>query len=1186
MITEIDSDLLAESGFRKRNGAIDFDGVLHYYEQAPVAGQVPGLNEDDAPVDGAIDWLLDVARYFYVVIYSAYANTEERQLQIATWLTTHGFFGIPYTITNEKPIAHWYLDDRGINFGGPGTFPSVQDLLRFRPWWAAAPNLVPIQGDTPVELAEALAARAAEMEPITTHLLEMAQNQGDLVGTENRLKTLDSLAEKIATKADEGDISLIRAAQNIRDSLRYSLAYQPSDYVESVEDALAELETHDQTVYRLRNYWRMDLAPSVPGSEGTFLGINVVLEAPNGFAYEVQFHTPQTYAINQSENWDLYQQSLAPGLSDADREAIWARMRENLADVERPDGVESVLWPGALLASVRRRRARTRLARGSGLVAAGMLPSVSLDHHNAVLAKATARAEKLEGRLAALLEPILAEAGRKAAAAFRARATDHLAATGLALVSAGDVQGADVRPTSTMVAVKPRPEEAARIALTDPESLHVTLAYLGDVEGDLDAVVEALRPVAASYAPLAGVVGGVGIFGSPGEDGPIIALPDVPGLVELRVAATEALIDAGVEYGREHGFLAHLTVAYRAETEGEIPPSAHYRPAENPGEACATCGYFDAAWSTCRMFDAPAQAAYVCDEWTDETYDPFGEELHFDSLVVVRGDQVEAELPLVGVPALTAAGTPPDWTAPAGDEVVDVDSLVQQIREKTDPVRQAMVETTMTPALRAAGLSFSVTNPLTAKVLAGAGAKVTNIAETTRLNVMRTIRAAYDNGLSIPQTASVIREGMASAAPARATMIARTELAGAVNGGSLAATEIVSTATGDSYEKTWLTAPGAKFPRHEEYDGLDGQTQPLDAPFDVGGFPLMYPGDPDGEAGEVINCRCTIIYGSPEGEQQADADQPPDLEEGGGGGGALQLGPPEGDDVSVDAGPPVPADMVAQIQTLGLDRPLEDLTPTTDVGRAVYARAGSTQTLYSTGGEWTAERAALHDRIVAAHFEGKDATGPASPTAYFTAGGGASGKSKALFDLAGKDVGLEQLAARSDVVHIDPDRIKAMLPEYRTLKDADDFYAAQGVHEESSVIAKRITEEAQRRGLSTIIDTTGSSSSFAQKLDAARAAGYDVRVTMFSTPTNEAIARSVARGNRSGRYVAIQALKRAHAGASRNAAIWKDSPGVREWRIYDNSGPRPELVADGGGGKANVYDQAKYDAILAKANER
>ena len=211
-----------------------------------------------------------------------------------------------------------------------------------------------------------------------------------------------------------------------------------------------------------------------------------------------------------------------------------------------------------------------------------------------------------------------------------------------------------------------------------------------------------------------------------------------------------------------------------------------------------------------------------------------------------------------------AAGDPPGWTPPLANEVIDVDELIARFRGKTDPVRRALIEAVMGAALEGHGLAFDVTNPLTAKVLAQSGSQIVDIASTTQLNVMRIIREAYEAGLTIPDTAKAIKVGMREANTARAVLIARTEMVGAVNGGSLAASQIVSDASVTAGEggmlKVWLTAEGAVWPRHEEYDDLDGQTQELDAPFDVGGEELMFPGDPDGPPEEVCNCRCALAY--------------------------------------------------------------------------------------------------------------------------------------------------------------------------------------------------------------------------------------------------------------------------------------------------------------------------------------
>lgn len=49
----------------------------------------------------------------------------------------------------------------------------------------------------------------------------------------------------------------------------------------------------------------------------------------------------------------------------------------------------------------------------------------------------------------------------------------------------------------------------------------------------------------------------------------------------------------------------------------------------------------------------------------------------------------------------------------------------------------------------------------------------------------------------------------------------------------------------------------------------DGQAVALDDPFRVGGAELMYPGDPKGPAGEVLNCRCEMYLITTEGRAAA-----------------------------------------------------------------------------------------------------------------------------------------------------------------------------------------------------------------------------------------------------------------------------------------------------------------------------
>ena len=90
-----------------------------------------------------------------------------------------------------------------------------------------------------------------------------------------------------------------------------------------------------------------------------------------------------------------------------------------------------------------------------------------------------------------------------------------------------------------------------------------------------------------------------------------------------------------------------------------------------------------------------------------------------------------------------------------------------------------------------------------------------------------------------------------------ARRIARTEIQGAVEGGSLAAAQAMEDAGGSAHYKRWLSTTDERTRR--SHSVADGQIVRLTEPFTVGGFPLMHPAFPGGPAHEVINCRCTLL---------------------------------------------------------------------------------------------------------------------------------------------------------------------------------------------------------------------------------------------------------------------------------------------------------------------------------------
>jgi hypothetical protein len=93
--------------------------------------------------------------------------------------------------------------------------------------------------------------------------------------------------------------------------------------------------------------------------------------------------------------------------------------------------------------------------------------------------------------------------------------------------------------------------------------------------------------------------------------------------------------------------------------------------------------------------------------------------------------------------------------------------------------------------------------------------------------------------------------------PNRARVIAVTETTRAYGAGTVAAGLEQSRVSGRRLLKRWDTERDQRV--RATHHAADGQTVELWAPFAVGGFPLLHPGDPMGPPEEVINCRCDAV---------------------------------------------------------------------------------------------------------------------------------------------------------------------------------------------------------------------------------------------------------------------------------------------------------------------------------------
>ena len=104
---------------------------------------------------------------------------------------------------------------------------------------------------------------------------------------------------------------------------------------------------------------------------------------------------------------------------------------------------------------------------------------------------------------------------------------------------------------------------------------------------------------------------------------------------------------------------------------------------------------------------------------------------------------------------------------------------------------------------------------------------------------------------------SYTREYMGKQNRYRAVRVVRTEVGIAASEASFAAAQ----ATGLNLKKKWIATQDAR--TRDTHSALDGTVVSINDNFDVNGYPMDKPKMAGGPASEVINCRCAMVYITP-----------------------------------------------------------------------------------------------------------------------------------------------------------------------------------------------------------------------------------------------------------------------------------------------------------------------------------
>jgi hypothetical protein len=178
-----------------------------------------------------------------------------------------------------------------------------------------------------------------------------------------------------------------------------------------------------------------------------------------------------------------------------------------------------------------------------------------------------------------------------------------------------------------------------------------------------------------------------------------------------------------------------------------------------------------------------------------------------------------------------------------------------------DPVARALVASAVTDAAHDPGNPATddigiarVSNVAAEQYLAGASNRLVRIGDEVWMRTQQQLLEGMIAGEGVGELRHRIVDRAAGISLPRAEVIARTEINGAANAGTIAQVR----AFGVPGDKTWRTAGDGRV--RDDHGHAEGQKVRIDAHFMVGGEAMDRPHDPNGSPGNVINCRCVLEF--------------------------------------------------------------------------------------------------------------------------------------------------------------------------------------------------------------------------------------------------------------------------------------------------------------------------------------
>lgn len=192
------------------------------------------------------------------------------------------------------------------------------------------------------------------------------------------------------------------------------------------------------------------------------------------------------------------------------------------------------------------------------------------------------------------------------------------------------------------------------------------------------------------------------------------------------------------------------------------------------------------------------------------------------------------------------------------DEVFDPEHWLLETADEMRALYEQIMATSGARMAERFGVAFDLEAQYAQDfVLARANQLAGQVTDTTYQAITQTLADGVAQGEGIPELAVRVQEVFDQASTTRAVTIARTEVISAFNG---SASAVASSYGPDVVAgQEWIATLDSR--TRDSHAAANGEQVGIGERFSNG---LAYPGDPSGDASEVVNCRCTVAFLTPD----------------------------------------------------------------------------------------------------------------------------------------------------------------------------------------------------------------------------------------------------------------------------------------------------------------------------------